>query len=294
MSGPQPLSRALSQTLEGVGDAYLSGWPQRAPHQLAVFPTSEKGTCLGEGRIPQYLPGLTPLTLVICVKCTMTIALNRGRILSASEKGNLTLQPPIPPGSGLSTTPRISHLDKKPLPLASPGAQEPGKHTPLEGRGRSRSLFCPAQPLPPARHQGPTPNIFQGAQLQAPLPTSGHPATAFPPTPSSWDCPKLCPAPVPAPLPKWEIGWKTHMGKYQENTFFLLYHSSDPGRVRWQETLPLPRAKARPGKEGREKWGPQGGAERGLGPPQTSSRRGPGELCLLRIISAITLHGHSQ
>lgn len=68
-------------------DPHLSGWHQRAPHQLAVFPTSENGTYLGEGRTTQCLPGLTPLTLVTCVKCTMTIiALNRGRILSASEK----------------------------------------------------------------------------------------------------------------------------------------------------------------------------------------------------------------
>ena len=66
-----------------------------------------------------------------------------------------------------------------------------------------------------------------------------------------------------------------HTGKCsQENTFFLLYRGSDPGRIRWQKTLPPPGAKARPGKEGRGEWGPQGVAERGLGSP-TGPEEGP-------------------
>lgn len=84
------------------------------------------------------------------------------------------------------------------------------------------------------------------------------------------------------------------MGKYQENTFFLLYHSSDPGRIRWQETLPLPRAKARPGKEGREKWGPQGGAERGLDPPKQALGGALESSVSFESFQPVTLHGHSQ
>lgn len=75
-----------------MGGIYIFlGWPKRHTHQPATLPTSEKGTCLGEGRTTQYLPGVTLMASVICEKYTMTIiTLNKERFLH--RKGG-----PLPP-----------------------------------------------------------------------------------------------------------------------------------------------------------------------------------------------------
>lgn len=165
---------------------------------------------------------------------------------------------PLRPAQGLSTAIRISHLGKGP-------PQHRLGHGTWGGVGHWR------QPPPPACLSAPgcggpphTPPRELSCTPQSHIWSPGH--SCRHPRPS-WDCPKLCLAPVPALSPKWETRmpgepsrgrWKrTWENVVRKNTFFLLYHSSDPGRIRWSMTLPPPGP--RPGQERREEgstgWG---------------------------------------
>lgn len=258
------------------GEPHLSGWPQIPPHRPAILPTSEKVTCLGEGRTTQYLPGIPSPASVTCVKHTRAIiTLKREEAFSpAQEKA---APHPIPPSSGLSTAVRISHSGEGP-PWDIGG--ESGEH----------SLLCPTtasgthpKHLPKSSIAGPTPHIWSPATAVATLP---HPGIApnsvwhqsLPPHPSG----KLG---FQASLGRWKPTWENVRKTHAAQTLGGLGGRRHSHRLR-----------PRPG-QGRRGERSEDDGKVGLRGVQ-SSRQAPGgaqeSFVFCRPVYPLLLLGHSQ
>lgn len=146
-----------------------------------MLPTSEKGTCLSEGRITQYLLGITSLASVICVKYTMTIiTLNKERFLCSLGKRS-------------SSTP-FHVVQASPLQSEFPTWVRGLPWDTGRESWEQQSSLCHRP-----QHQGPTSNTSQRAQLQAPLPTSGPRPQLLPPS-LILGLPQILPSTGPCPL----------------------------------------------------------------------------------------------
>lgn len=183
---------------------------------------------------------------VICEKYTMTIiTLNKERFLHRK---------------GSSLPPQFHLAQASPLQSEFPTWVRGLFSLPPLGHWRG-ALGAAVLPAPPPV-SGAHPKYFPKRSTAGPTPhiwSSGH-SCCYPP--SSWDCPKRCPAPMPAPSPKKEIGIPGQSGRWKptwENVRKI--HSSfytaaqTLGGLGGRRHSHCLGAKARPGRRGeRAKW----------------------------------------